>query len=347
MVTPNLPRRLPQSEAINDELVTVVIPARNEEDYIGACLDSILAQSHSKLQIIVVDGASTDRTCEVVTEYRERDGRVELLHNPERIVPSSLNLALAAAKARWFVRVDAHATVPPDYVSTALGHLFSGRWGAVGGRKDGRGQTRVGEAVAAVMNSRFGVGNSKYHYGTELEIVDHVPFGAYPTALVRQLGGWDADLAVNQDFEFDYRIRHGGHKILFDPELVIDWYCRQTIPDFFRQYSRYGKGKTVVMRLHPDSIRLRHLAAPALILGMLGAVVMAFLVPWLAAAIAAPYVIGLGIASVITARKVVGFRAKLTIPVAFMAMHFGWGIGFWRGVIGRTGRSSASREAIG
>jgi glycosyltransferase involved in cell wall biosynthesis len=346
VVTPNLPRRLPQSEAINDELVTVVIPALNEEDHIGTCLDSVLAQSHKKLQVIVVDGDSNDRTAEVVSDYASRDRRVELHHNPERIVPSSLNVAVSAAKARWLVRVDAHSTIPPDYVSTALGHLYSGRWGAVGGRKDGRGQTSVGEAVAAVMNSRFGVGNSKYHYGTELEIVDHVPFGAYPTALVRQLGGWDAGLAVNQDFEFDYRIRRSGHKILFDPELVIDWHCRQSIPDFFRQYFRYGRGKTVVMRLHPDSIRLRHLAAPTLVLGMVGAAVVAFFVPWLAVAMAAPYVIGLGVASVITARKVVGFRARLAIPFAFVAMHFGWGIGFWRGVIGRTGRSSAW-DAVG
>jgi glycosyltransferase involved in cell wall biosynthesis len=322
----------------------VVIPARNEEGYIGACLDSVLVQSHSKLQVIVVDGESTDRTREVVAEYRQRDSRVQLVRNPDRIVPSSLNLALESAKARWLVRVDAHATIPPDYVSTALGHLYSGRWGAVGGRKDGRGETNVGRAIAAVMNSRFGVGNSKYHYGTELEIVDHVPFGAYPTALAKQLGGWDAGLAVNQDFEFDYRLRRSGHKILFDPELVIDWYCRQSIRDFFRQYFRYGKGKTVVMRLHPDSIRLRHLAAPTLIAGMLAAAVVAFYEPWLGAAMAAPYFVGLGVASVITARRVTGFRSRVAVPVAFVAMHFGWGIGFWRGVIGRKGRAVAPGE---
>ena len=78
------------------------------------------------MQIIVVDGASTDGTADIVRHYAERDPRVELLHNPRAIVPISLNLAARAARGRWFVRIDAHATVPPDYVSTAVGHLFAG-----------------------------------------------------------------------------------------------------------------------------------------------------------------------------------------------------------------------------
>ena len=63
-----------------------------------------------------------------------QDDRVCLLHNPERIIPRSLNLALAAARGRWLVRVDAHASVPPEYVGRAVQHLRSGQWSGVGGR---------------------------------------------------------------------------------------------------------------------------------------------------------------------------------------------------------------------
>src|ERR1051325_7700034 len=267
-----LPSDVPQTDgpgrerrASTSDLVTVVVPARNEENAIGPCLDSILTQDEPNLQVIVVDGASTDRTVEIVREYAARDSRVGLLHNPVAIIPTSLNIALAAARGRWLVRIDAHATIPQGYVRKAAERLRTGRWGGVGGRKDGVGTTPAGRAIAAAMASPFGVGNSTYHHGTSRRTVDHIPFGAYPTALARELGGWDERCVVNQDFEFDFRLRRAGFELLFDPELAIAWESRQSIPALWRQYRRYGRGKSYVARLHPDSVKLRHLAAPALV----------------------------------------------------------------------------------
>src|SRR3954468_4852327 len=217
-------------------LVTVVIPAFNEAGCIGRCIRSVQQQDSPRLQILVVDGASTDGTPDIVDDLASSDGRITLLTNPDRIIPKSLNLALAHARGAWLVRDDAHATVPRDYVSRAVRHLASGRWGGVGGRKDGVGATATGRAIAAAMASPFGVGNSTYHYGTCLQAVEHIPFGAYPVAVARRLGGWDERLRVNQDFEFDYRIRQSGQRLLFDPALVIRWDCRQTLRDLFTQY---------------------------------------------------------------------------------------------------------------
>ena len=319
---------------LQGDLVTVVVPARNEESSIGRCLDSILAQDESNLQVIVVDGGSTDRTADVVRTYARRDPRVELLSNPDSIIPKSLNLALASARGRWFVRVDAHASIPHSYVRTAVSHLVTGRWGGVGGRKDGTGVTPAGRAVAAAMASPFGVGNSTYHYGHHSQTVDHVPFGAYPTAVARELGGWDERCVVNQDFEFDYRVRASGRELLFDPALSIAWQSRQSIGELFQQYRRYGRGKTLVARLHPRSVRLRHLASPALVAWLMGAAVVAVARPRLAALAVSPYVIALAGASVITARRLEDPRAKAAVPAAFAAMHVGWGIGFWEGIGG-------------
>lgn len=321
-------------EFSHGDLVTVIVPARNEEGFIARSLDSILAQDEPNLQVVVVDGASTDRTAEIVRSYSIRDARVELIANPEGITPKSLNLAVAAARGVWLVRVDAHATVPPTYVRTAVSHLRSGRWGGVGGRKDGVGITPAGRAVAAAMSSRFGVGNSVYHYGSDVRTVEHIPFGAYPTALVRAMGGWDERCLVNQDFEFDYRVRERGQQLLFDPALSIDWHCRQSIRDLFRQYRRYGRGKTLVARLHPESIRLRHLTAPALLVWLGVAAILSVRKPLWSAAAVAPYAIGVGAASRIAARKLEDRAARLFVPAAFVAMHIGWGLGFWEGIGG-------------
>ena len=317
-----------------DDLVTVVVPARNEEDFIGRCLESVLSQTHRALEVIVVDGASTDGTADVVARYAAGDRRVRLLHNSRAIIPVSLNVALAAAQGKWLVRIDAHAQVPPDYVSRAASHLATGKWGGVGGRKEGVGLTSHGRAIAAAMGSRFGVGNSTYHYGTHAQVVEHVPFGAYPVSLVRSLGGWSEQLRVNQDFEFDYRVREAGEELLFDPALVIRWHSRQSLGEFFRQYQRYGRGKVAVVRRHPRSVRARHLMAPGLVFAWVAALVLLPFVPLLAGLLVLPYLCALVAASAVSARHVEGWTARAYLPFAFVSMHAAWGIGFWQGVLG-------------
>ncbi len=317
---------------IADDLVTVVIPARNEEHFIGRCLASICAQTYENMQIVVVDGSSTDRTVKIVERLAFVDPRIEVVANPDQIIPVGLNRAVEAARGRWLVRVDAHSTVPPDYVATAVSHLQSGRWGGVGGRKDGIGRTPAGRAIAVAMGSRFGVGNSTYHHGQTPQTVEHIPFGCYPIELIRQLGGWDEALRVNQDFEFDHRVRAAGHELLFDPELRIDWHCRQAIADLTRQYARYGRGKVRVFRKHPDSIRPRQVAPivllPALLLGLL----LVRRQPRLAAILLGPYATFLLAGTVDAHGELDTVADKCRLPAAFAAMHLGFSKGLWVGV---------------
>lgn len=315
-----------------EELVTILIPARNEEGFIGACLESILAQTWRRLQVIVVDGDSSDRTREVVERYAEQDPRVELMVNPNGSIPASLNVGLGAARGKWLVRVDAHSTIPPGYVGAIVNHLSTGRWGGVGGRKDAIAETPTGRAIATALASPFGVGNSTYHHGTKLQTVDHIPFGAYPTSLLREIGGWDERLSANEDYELDHRVRRGGGRLLFDPSVTIAWRSRETIRDLFRQYRRYGRGKAAVVRMHPGSVRLRHLAAPALVAGWAAALAVALRWPIVLAFATVPYLLALGIAGALTARRAAAGVAWPRVAVAFAAMHVGWGIGFWEGL---------------
>jgi succinoglycan biosynthesis protein ExoA len=321
-----------QAAQATDDLVTIVVPARNEEKGIRACLDSILAQDHEALEVIVVDGMSTDSTPAILAEYARRDPRVRVLTNELRVIPVSMNLALAAASAPWLVRVDAHSVVPTDYVRLAMEHLGTGLYGAVGGRKDGVGRSPAGRAIAAVMGSRFGVGGSTYHFGEEVQAVEHVPFGAYPVALLREMGGWDETFLVNEDFELDYRLRLAGHTLLFDPRLRIDWECRQAVGDLYRQYRRYGGGKAATAFKHPASLRGRHLAPPLLVLNLAVAGAVALRRPVLGALLAAPYVAVVAAGTATTVPEVAPGSRRYVAP-AFAAMHVGYGIGFWRGAV--------------
>lgn len=327
-----------------DELVTVVIPVRNESANIETSVRSVLDQTYRNLQVVVVDGDSDDDTQAIVKRMIGEDGRLELLVNPDRIVPTALNIALDAARGRWMVRNDGHSTLRPDYVETAVALLRSGPWGGVGGRKNAVARTAAGEAVAAALNSPFGVGNSLYHFSDVEQTVDHIPFGAYPVSVLRELGGWDEQMVTNQDYELDYRLRAAGYELLFDPDLQIDWFCPQSIKGFYRQYRRYGRGKVNTLIRHPESGAIRHYMAPALVAGM---AVGAGLLPFrrtrrLGRSPFVAYGGFLGLATLSVARRERDPRVLVLVPPAFAAMHIGWGLGFWeeaRTFVRRSGTS--------
>lgn len=314
-----------------DELATVLVPALNEDATIDACLDSILAQSYDRLQVVVVDNGSDDGTQARVRARAARDPRVELVEHPVRSIPAALNAGLAAARGRWLVRVDAHSTVPREYVARAVARLREGAWVGVGGRKDAVAETATGRAIAAVLGSPLAVGGSVYHHGTVEQVVDHIPFGAYPTDLIRQLGGWREDIANNEDFEFDQRLRKHG-ELLFDPRLRIDWRCRETIGDLYRQYHRYGTGKPAVAVAHPAGVSPRHLLPPALVVWLASAAVVAPFRPRLAALMVAPYGLAVGVASSRIVRDLDDGASAPAVPAALVAMQIGWGMGFMTGV---------------
>jgi succinoglycan biosynthesis protein ExoA len=313
-------------------LVTVVVPARDEERSIGRCLDSLLAQTERDLEVLVVDGDSADATADIVGERAARDPRVRLLRNPRRTIPAALNVGLAAARGRWLVRVDAHSTVPPDYVRAVVAHLSTERWGGVGGRKDAVARTPVGQAVAAALGSPFGVGNSHYHHATAQREVDHVPFGAYPVALCRDLGGWDETITTNEDYEFDHRVRLAGRRLLLDPSLRIAWECRESLPALAKQYWRYGRGKAAVARKHPGSLQPRHLAAPVLVAGLVATGATAGRRPLLPLALCLAYGGVLAAGTATAAPALADPRSRRYLPGALATMHLAWGAGFWAGL---------------
>jgi GT2 family glycosyltransferase len=319
-----------------DDLVTVLVPARDEELSIGPALDSIADQTYRNLQIVVVDDGSTDKTAEIVRSRIAGDPRIELVPSRRAGIPAALNQGLDAARGTWLVRVDAHATIGPTYVTQLVEHLRTGRWGGVGGVKNGVGETPSGRAIAAALGSRFGVGNSKYHYATEAEEVDHLPFGAYRIDVVRRLGGWDERLVANEDYEFDFRVRRAGERLLLDPRIVIAWRSRQSVPDLWRQYLRYGRAKADVAVLHPASLRARHLAAPVLVAWLAAATAVAVRRPGGAITMVSPYVASVAAASVLTSRRLDHREDAIHLPAAFAAMHVGWGVGFWLGLLGRS-----------
>lgn len=330
-------------------LVSVVMPVRNESGAIEGALRAALAQTYADLEVLVVDGASTDDTREKVRAIAQRDPRVRLLGNPARAISPALNVGLAAARGAYLARMDGHATVNAEYVARGVAHLDADpRIAAVGGIRLGEARSATGRAIALALSSPFGVGDSINHYAQEVTRTDHASFGVYRTEVARAVGGWDEALIANEDVDIDFRILAAGHEILFDPAMEITWHVRESLRDLARQYRRYGRGKgAMVAKNGPSAVRVRHLAAPGLVAGLAvaGGLVVARR-PLAAAALTAPYGAAVLAASAWeAARAGQDSEANLgVLPAAFVAMHVPWGVGFYEGLVLRRRPAAASQR---
>lgn len=328
-------------------LISVVMPARNEEAGIADAIASVLQQTHQNIELFVVDGMSTDRTAELVDDISRRDPRVRLLKNPAQRIPNGLNIALAAAGGEFLARVDAHGGVSIDYLERGLRELKDPQVASVGGIRIGVADSPTGRAVAAALSSRFGVGGSVNHYGTAIQDTDHSSFGIYRRSVLEQVGGWDESLAVNEDVDLDHRILQRGYRIRFDPGMEIHWHVRETYGDFARQYRRYGRGKALMVRKNGlPAVKPRHLAAPALLLWLAAAAGLAVTGrPGRSALLLGTYgaVICAGARDATRDAPEVSRRRA---AAALATMHSAWGLGFWEGLLFKAEPASGSRREV-
>jgi glycosyltransferase involved in cell wall biosynthesis len=316
--------------------VSVVIPMRNEAGSIRSLLDGVLAQDYpaDRLEVLVVDGASTDDSAAVVTAYAARDSRVRVLANPRRIVPTALNIAIRAAHGDIICRIDGHTRVAPDYVRIGVETLQRTGADNVGGRMDAVGGGWFGDAVADATASRFGVG-SYFHFGTEEREVDTVYLGMWPRAVFARVGLFDEELVRNQDDELNYRLRKAGGRIILNPAMRSWYQNRQDVAHLVSQYYQYGQWKVRVLQKHPKQMSWRHFVPPAFVAGMM---VLAIATPWShAAALLARVAAGAYLAVVLFAAvRASWHRGVLAVPataLALICLHLSWGTGFLHGLI--------------
>jgi glycosyltransferase involved in cell wall biosynthesis len=309
--------------------VSCVIPVRNERHAIAAAVRSCLEQRYDgAIEVIVADGMSSDGTREVIAQLAAADPRVRMVDNPARVTPAALNAAIAASSGEVVVRCDAHAVLPPGYVATAVATLERTGAANVGGIQHAVGDDVTSRAIAMAMTSPIGVGDARFRRGGDARPVDTVYLGVFRRDAVDAVGGFDETLVRNQDYELNYRLRTSGGIVWFDPDLVVDYRPRGSLGSLWRQYLEYGKGKRVMLRLHPRSLRWRQLAPPLLVVGLGGSVAAAALgAGWVAAVVPVAYGLALTGGAVVELTRGGGVAALL-IPAAVATMHVAWGGGF-------------------
>lgn len=151
-------------------MVSVIIPAYNVEKYIRECLDSVLGQTYSDIEVIVIDDGSTDSTPEIIREYAERDSKVRLIRKPNG-GPSARNAGLDVASGEWIMFVDSDDAIAPEAVETLLGLATeTGTLYAEGGWTEGEDSRRVcwsegAESVTRIYDAESYIEKVLYQQG--------------------------------------------------------------------------------------------------------------------------------------------------------------------------------------
>lgn len=317
-------------------LVTLIVAMRNEERHVARCVQSLLDQDYprERLEVLFMDGGSTDRTREIVNERIAGRALFELVDNPGKIQSIAWNLGIERARGELIGIVSGHSELAPDYVTNCVETLQRTGADLVGGPARAESETTVGEAIALAMSTRFGVGGAEFRYANEESEVDTVFMGVCKRELYERLGGFDAEMVRNQDDELSYRLLEAGGRIVCNPAIRSVYRNRATLRSLWKQYFDYGRWKVRVMQKHRAQMRPRHFVPP-LFVSTLG---LSALVPPVFAAGAAVYGSTTLAISVLTAARAGRVDVLPYLPAAFAILHVGYGAGFLKGLVQFRGR---------
>jgi succinoglycan biosynthesis protein ExoA len=324
---------------MKNPFVTLILPIRNESVYIKHALTAILKQDYPSdcMEILIVDGMSTDDTRRVVRDFSEQypSLQIRILDNPGKIVPIGMNIALRETKGDVVIRVDGHCLIAPDYVSKCVDHLNKDGVDGVGGPMESIGETKMAKAIAIGMSSPFGVGNSAFRTTSgRTMIVDTVPFPAYTCEIIKRAGLYDEELVRNQDDEYNYRIRGLGGKILLADDVRSTYFTRSSLRGLWRQYFQYGYWKVRVLQKHPRQMSMRQFVPPLFVLALVGSALLTPSPAFRLFSIIVPllYLMTNIVASIWTSSKQ-DFQYLGWLPFIFLILHLSYGLGFLMGLI--------------
>ena len=326
----------------NSSFVSVIIPCRNEEKYIEECLDSVINQDYpkEKLEVLVVDGMSEDRTREVIEKYTKQYLFIKLLNNPKKITPVAFNIGVKNSNGDFIIIMGAHSVYERDYISKCV--KYSNEYNAdnVGGiwKIVPREKTLVAKSIAFASSSIFGAGDAYYRsgYSGKPKWVDTVFGGCYKREIFDKIGLFNENLIRNQDFEFNLRLRRAGGKILLVPNIVSYYYPKSNLRDFFMHNFKDGFSITHPLKLGVRAFSWRHLMPLIFVLGLTGTGILGIFFPifvWFFLVILGLYLLVNFYFSCEISIKEKNWKYFFVMPTVFAARHIGYGLGSIWGLI--------------
>ncbi|MDB5192263.1 MAG: glycosyl transferase [Segetibacter sp.] len=324
--------------------LSIICPTLNEEKYIAQTLESFMAQQCNsfKLEILICDGMSTDRTREIVEAYVRSSANFRLIDNPNRKTPFAFNEGLKAASGEYVAILGAHTQYNDNYLQVCYDELI--RSGSVGctGRVITKAAFNNFEAKLAewVMLSTFGVSTASFR-ATREGYVHSVNFPVFKKQPLLDLGGYDTKLERNQDNDMNQRLLDAGHKLYCTWKTKCYYRPPANLRALFKYAYKSGFWNAKSFMVHSRSMRLHHLIpfffTTGLILTLVGGVIEnvlnnSFYLLSLFGAVVSLHLLA-GIAFATRSLKYNNDSRKIVLPFIFFAFHFSYGWGTLNGFL--------------
>ncbi len=330
-----------QQKKTNLLAVSIIIPCRNEEKFLAKCLDSIIANDYpkDKLEILVVDGISEDRTREILEEYAKKFHFIKALENPKKFTPFGLNLGIKQAKGEIVIRMDGHATYEKDYISKCVNYLNKYKVDNVGGVMETIPAEKniISKSIAFSLSHPFGTGGSYFRTGSKNpRWVDTVFGGCYRKEIFKKIGFFNENLKRSQDIEFNLRLKRAGGKILLAPDIVSYYYPKSKLGDFFQHNFTDGIWSIYLFKFVKMPLCLRHYIPFIFVSSLLGTGFLGIFFPffsWLFLFITGTYLLLCLYFSAKIAYNRKDWKYFFLMPITFLTRHISYGLGSLFGLI--------------
>lgn len=241
--------------------MSIIVPCRNERDYISTFIANVFAQLcvGFEIELIIADGMSDDGTRDIVQAFKGGSTKLFIIDNEQKIVSTALNRALSQARGDIVVRMDVHTSYANNYVEQCVKQLKQTGATCVGGAWVASGNSTLQRSISVAFQSHLGSGGAASRQRDYSGYVDTVYLGAWWRKDLINLGGFDENLVRNQDDELCLRINRSGGKIWQSKYIVSTYSPRDSFSSLFRQFMQYGYWKVPVIVKHRLPASFRHL----------------------------------------------------------------------------------------
>ncbi|MBQ9010160.1 MAG: glycosyltransferase [Clostridia bacterium] len=241
--------------------ISFVVVAYNAAASLPSLFKDLLHQDypHNLVEVLLVDSGSGDNTKAVMEDFARTSGfTVRILDNPKRWLAPGCNVALSVATGEAVIRLDAHAHIPPDFLSSSVAAL-AGR-DIVGGAVLSTAPSNWREAVfRALDTSRFCGGAASFRNTGRAREVKSLAYELCRTSVYVKVGPYDERLQRTEDNDMHYRMRRAGFHLYFDP-TIISWHtARKSLSGQLSQ--KWGNGVWIgrTLYIQPGCFEIHHL----------------------------------------------------------------------------------------
>ena len=250
--------------------ISVVIPCRNEAQFIEECISAIYNCTIPltyEIKVLVVDGMSDDGTREIVADLQTKYANLFLLDNKLQLTPFAFNIGINFDTYDFIQIVGARHILSVNYISAALESINKNSeiW-CVGGKIVNEYLNKTGELISNAMATSFGMGFGNFRTIEKSSFTDTVTSPLYPKHVFEKIGYFDEELVRNQDDEFNFRVTKAGGKILLNADISLKYFVRANFSGLWRQFFQYGYWKVFVNRKHKAITTSRQMIPPLFVL---------------------------------------------------------------------------------